>query len=216
MKIKNFGLPNFIFLCLFLLACRNKNDSGEIKIGSQTWTTKNLDVNTFNNGDIITEAKTNEEWDKAGNEGRASWCYYDNLDENGKQLGKLYNWYAVNDPRGLAPKGWHIPRADEWQKLIDYLGGEQESGVKIKSTKGWHKNNNSTNESGFSGLPAGVRMIGELGMFYGVGAIANWWSSTGITGDDAKYSRLDDLDNSILSVTNASKRFGMSVRCIKN
>jgi hypothetical protein len=76
----------------------SSNEIGQITIGNQIWSTKNLDVSNFRNGDIIPEAKTDEEWAKFGQEHQPAWCYYDNDPENGKMYGKLYNWYAVNQP----------------------------------------------------------------------------------------------------------------------
>jgi uncharacterized protein (TIGR02145 family) len=107
-----------------------------VKIGSQTWMASNLNVSTFRNGDAIPEAKTEDEWEKAGKEGKPAWCYYDNYPKNGAKYGKLYNWYAVNDPRGLAPVGWHVPSDTEWTSLEDYLGDDE--GQKMKSTSGWN------------------------------------------------------------------------------
>ena len=104
-------------------------------IGTQVWTTKNLDVSTFRNGDVIPQASTDEAWKAAGENKQPAWCYYDNDPKNGTKYGKLYNWYAVNDPRGLAPAGYHIPTDAEWTVLTDYLGGE--AGKKMKSTTGW-------------------------------------------------------------------------------
>ena len=109
----------------------------EIKIGAQTWTTKNLDVSKFRNGEAIPLAKTNAEWALAGQNQQPAWCYYENKGENGIKYGKLYNWYAVNDPRGLAPSGYHIPTDAEWTILTDYLGGDSIAGAKMKSTSGW-------------------------------------------------------------------------------
>jgi uncharacterized protein (TIGR02145 family) len=106
-----------------------------VKIGTQTWMAENLNVSTFRNGDPIPEAKTDEEWKKAGKEGKPAWCYYDNDPKNGAKYGKLYNWYAVIDPRGLAPAGWHIPSDAEWTTLGDQLGSDP--GKKMKSTSGW-------------------------------------------------------------------------------
>lgn len=97
-----------------------------VKIGAQTWMAENLNVSTFRNGDPIPEVKTNEEWEKAGKEGKPAWCYYDNDPVNSSKYGKLYNWFAVNDPRGLAPEGWHIPRVDEWNTLKNYLSVNHE------------------------------------------------------------------------------------------
>jgi uncharacterized protein (TIGR02145 family) len=138
--------------------------------------TKNLDVATFRNGDPIPEAKTDEEWKKAGDNKQPAWCYYNNDPANGEKYGKLYNWYAVNDSRGLAPVGYHIPSDAEWTKLTDFLGGAKVAGKKMKSTSGWMKNGNGKNSSGFFGLPGGIRFSG--GLFDVVGLYGFWWSST--------------------------------------
>ena len=113
-----------------------------VVIGSQTWMSENLNVSTFRNGDPIPEAKTNEEWKKAGKEGKPAWCYYDNDPKNGAKYGKLYNWYAVNDPRGLAPTGWHVPTKAEWGTLVEQLGNDAEK--KMKSQSGWNNWEDST------------------------------------------------------------------------
>ena len=76
-----------------------------VKIGNQTWMKKNLDVSKFRNGDIVPEVRSQEEWSNAALENKPAWCYYNNDQANGVKYGKLYNWYAVNDPRGLAPEG---------------------------------------------------------------------------------------------------------------
>lgn len=91
-----------------------------VKIGTQTWMTENLNLSTFRNGNPIPEAKTIEEWERAGNEGKPAWCYYNNDPRNGAKYGKLYNWFAINDPRGLAPEGWHVSNLDDWNILDLY------------------------------------------------------------------------------------------------
>ena len=106
----------------------------EIKIGTQTWTSKNLDVATYRNGDAIPQVQDFNEWK---NLTTGAWCYLFNDPTNGTKYGKLYNWYAVTDPRGLAPEGYHIPTDEEWTILTDYLGGESAAGKKMKSTTGW-------------------------------------------------------------------------------
>jgi uncharacterized protein (TIGR02145 family) len=113
----------------------NKGPVKGVAIGTQTWTVKNLDVATFRNGDQIPQAKTDEEWKAAGENKQPAWCYYDNKVANGTKYGKLYNWYAVNDYRGLAPAGWHVPTDAEWKVLIKSLGDD--AGKKMKSTLGW-------------------------------------------------------------------------------
>ena len=150
---------SLIFILLIGFGCISYAQT--ITIGTQVWMTKNLDVATFRNGDPIPQAKTDEEWEKAGENQQPAWCYYDNDPANGAKYGKLYNWYAVNDSRGLAPVGYHIPSDAEWTKLTDFLGGEEVAGTKMKSTDFWAdyegNSGNGTNESGFSGLPGGTR-----------------------------------------------------------
>lgn len=92
-------------------------------MGRQTWMKYNLDVVTFRNGDVIPQAQSDEEWQQKGFDKEPAWCYYVLDDGNGleKSYGKLYNLYAVNDPRGLAPEGWHISTESEWRELQDYL-----------------------------------------------------------------------------------------------
>ena len=153
-----------------------KSIADEVTIGKQVWMTKNLNVDKFRNGDPIPEAKTEGEWKAYNQAGEAAWCYYENDPKNGAKYGKLYNWYAVNDPRGLAPKGWHIPTDAEWTELTDYLGGVEKAGAKMKSKEGWYKNGNGTNSSGFSGLPGGLRS--SYGAFDVIGYYGYWWSST--------------------------------------
>lgn len=187
-----------------------------IKIGNQVWMSKNLDVNKFANGDVIPEAKSDEEWKKAEEEGKPAWCYYDNDPKNGLKFGKLYNWYAVNDPRGLAPSGWHIPSEDEWNKLTNYLGGGSVAGRKMKTKLGWQSNGNGTNESGFSALPGGFRY--GYGAFDNIGYYASWWSSTEIeTGYGSKIiNKSIFYDSGDLSNDTNRKDYGFSIRCIKN
>lgn len=188
-----------------------------VTIGSQVWMSKNLDVNTFRNGDPIPQAKTGEEWVKAGNNKQPAWCYYDNDSANGMKYGKLYNWYALNDPRGLAPEGYHVPSDKEWTTLTDYLGGEVEAGSKMKSESGWNKldlGENGTNESGFSGLPGGI-CRGNNGTYIFVGKYGYWWSSTEYDTDYAWY-RLLSYSNGNISGDYSYKINGMLVRCLRD
>jgi uncharacterized protein (TIGR02145 family) len=107
-----------------------------ISIGKQIWMKENLNVSFFRNGDPIPEAKTNEEWILAGKEGKPAWCHYNNDPNNGNKYGKLYNWYAVNDPRGIAPVGWKIPDFEHFNLLDTYLWGDV--GLKLKNESGWN------------------------------------------------------------------------------
>ena len=145
----------------------------ETIIGLQTWSTQNLNVSHFRNGDTVPEVTTAEEWLKAGNEGKPACCYYNNDPENREKYGKLYNWYAVNDDRGLAPEGWKIPSNRDWKVLTKFLGFEDIAGIKMKASSGWYNNGNGTNESGFNGLPAGHRDLD--GSFLYIGHFGIWW-----------------------------------------
>ena len=126
-----------VSLIFILLICFSSIANAQsVTIGTQVWMTKNLDVSTFRNGDPIPQVKTEEEWIKAGENKQPAWCYHENDPANGAKYGKLYNWYAVSDPRGLAPVGYHIPSDAEWTKLEDYLGSNP--GTKMKSKSGWN------------------------------------------------------------------------------
>jgi uncharacterized protein (TIGR02145 family) len=151
-------------------------DSGIVMIGTQAWASSNLNVSTFRNGDSIPETKTYQEWVTAGESGKPAWCYYNNDPANGLKYGKLYNWYAVNDPRELAPAGWTLSSDADWAELAYYLKGQSMAGIKMKTISGWSDGNNGTNESGFTGLPGGYRV--ENGTFLKQGIIGAWWSSS--------------------------------------
>lgn len=197
-----------------------------VKIGNQIWMSKNLDVTKFRNGDIIPEAKTKQEWENAGKQGSPAWCYYENSIENGKIYGKLYNWHAINDPRGLAPEGWEIPTYNDWFILRTFCGDWFESGIKLKSISGWeiadkmYKNDEDyldqnnilrTNETGFSAIPGGTRNL--YGDFSFKDYVGFYWTSTSAPKNDAFYSSIDHSSENRLSFGDRNQ--GMSVRCIK-
>ena len=184
-----------------------------VTIGYQVWMIKNLDVATFRNCDPIPQAKTAEEWKKAGENQQPAWCYYDNDPANGTKYGKLYNWYAVNDARGLAPQGYHIPTDAEWTTLTTYLGGEEVAGTKMKNTSGWNENGNGTNSSGFNGLPGGSR--NSSGPFDAIGKVGSWWSSPELNTDDAWDLSLYYLNGFVYSFK-YDKGDGLSVRCLRD
>jgi uncharacterized protein (TIGR02145 family) len=200
-------------LLIISLISINLIDAQSIKIGKQEWMTKNLDVTTFRNGDPIPEAKTHEEWQNARDNKQPSWCWYDNDPINGEKFGRIYNWFAVNDERGLAPSGWHIPSDDEWTALTNQLGGEALAGGKLKSGEGWFENGNGTNDIGFNGLPSGFRNYN--GSFYVINKGCYWWSSQKNNGNSAWYRFLYYSDESVYRY-NSNKGSGFSVRCIKD
>ena len=206
----------YIIACfVVLLNVQLVKAQGDVNIGTQVWTSKNLDVSTFRNGEPIQEAKSVEEWEKAGENKQPSWCYYNFDEENGKLNGKLYNWYAVNDSRGLAPKGYHIPSDEEWIKLITFLGGKDKACEKMKSKTGWQtdgkKSGNGSNSSGFNGLPASKLL--NYGMFGDIGEEGYWWSSTEFDKDHAKYC---SIRNRSVFRDGYYKESGYSVRCLRD
>jgi len=184
-----------------------------VQIGSQTWTLKNLDVATYRNGDPIPEVQDASTW---ANLTTGAWCYYANNTANGTTYGKLYNCYAVNDPRGLAPNGYHIPTDAEWSTLTDYLGGEPIAGGQMKSTSGWQNNGNGSNTSGFTGLPGGCRyLIGNSSDFFYIGTSCIWWSSSEANTNNAWYRDLYFFSDGVNSAV-IDKRNGFSVRCLRD
>lgn len=190
-----------------------------VKIGNQKWTAENLNVEHYRNGDVIPQVQDKDEWSKLTT---GAWCYYGiNLYEETKDIcdkdktyGKLYNWYAVNDPRGLAPKGWHIPNDSEWIELIVYLGGYGEEGagrkMKQKTTSWLLSYEGITNSSGFSAYPGGFRT--EEG-YSAQGCFGYFWSSEGDS-QNACFCLLYDGGGVFRGLYNF--KYGMSVRCIKN
>jgi len=204
-------------LTILILFASNKKEVKEynnlsdetIKIGDQVWMSKNLDVETYRNGDSIPQVKKPEDWAKLKT---GAWCYYDNKEENGAIYGKLYNWYAVNDKRGLAPEGYHVPSDAEWAELINILEGE-EVGAKIKSKKGWKENKFVTNETKFTALPGGYRY--NVGPFIYIGANACFWSSTA-SKDGKAWGRTLTYNHVDMGRDDGSMGSGLSVRCIEN
>ena len=216
MKMKKVSLIlSAVVMTAMMLSSCGGGASKEVTIDKQVWMTQNLNVDKFRNGDPIPEAKTDEEWKKAGENGEPAWCYYNNNTDNGDRYGKLYNWYAVNDPRGLAPEGWKIPSDEDWSRLTDFLGGE--AGTKMKYTDFWADNDgesgNGTNESGFSGLPGGYRY--SSGTFVVIGKDGYWWSSTEHDTGSA-WTRNLDCKNGDVSRYGNDKHSGFSVRCLRD
>ena len=205
-------LLTLLLAAVFSSAAFSQSD---VKIGKQIWMTKNLDVSIFRNGGTIRHASTKEDWQDAASKGEGAWCYYNYDPKNGEKYGKLYNWYAVKNSRGLAPKGYHIPSDAEWTILTEFLGGEYVAGEKLKSTSGWANggNGNGDNSSGFNGLPGGLCNFD--GYFDDVADYGYFWSSSE---DRASNSWYRDLANNNARVGRSSgyKYNGLSVRCLRD
>lgn len=192
----------------------DNNEYATIQIGDQIWMADNLNVSTFRNGDPIPQVKNADDWDQAGYDDRPAWCYYDNDPNNGGKYGKLYNWYAISDPRGLAPIGWHVASLAEWNALFSFLGGEKVAGDKLKSTSGWNDNGNGKNSSGFEAKPSGFRYFSTTKFVY-LGERSWWWSSDERNKYNSYYFSISSygIDTSQIF---AVKCFGCSVRCVKD
>jgi uncharacterized protein (TIGR02145 family) len=185
-----------------------------VTIGTQVWMKKNLDVSTYRNGDTIPQVTDPQEWAELTT---GAWCYYNNDPAMGVVYGKLYNWYAVNDPRGLAPQGWHVPTCEEWISLIDFLGGYESAGGKMKESGLTHwisPNADASNSSGFTALPGGFRG-GAVNNFYYLRSAGFWWASTIISPISACGSGLYS-DYGSIGLGNPNSWTGQSVRCVRD
>jgi len=185
--------------------------SQSVSIDKQQWMSKNLDVAFYRNGDPIPQVTDPTAWEGLTT---GAWCYYENDSKQGTKYAKLYNWYAVNDPRGLAPQGWHIPSDAEWTTLETTLGGSEVAGGKMKEpgTLNWRTpNTEATNSSGWAGLPGGFR--NSDGPFGSLRSYGSWWSSTESSARSAWGRNLLWAFGSI-NRGDYGKQSGFSVRCL--
>jgi uncharacterized protein (TIGR02145 family) len=213
-------LISLMLLIITIISCGKSGTSfKEVTIGEQVWMAENLDIDKFRNGDPIPQVTTKVEMENANKNGQPAWCYYDFDEKKGGGYGKLYNWYAVNDPRGLAPEGWHVPQYYEWFELYSYLGGKNgmdrddgnpRVGTKLISDQLERQNSAGTNESKFNALPGGQASYAS---FYGEGDDANWWSTS-----NELAIELDFKKEELIKVGEASTsdRYFLSVRCVKD
>ena len=185
-----------------------------VLIGAQYWMAQNLEVTTYRNGDPIPYVTDATAWAALTTGATGAWCYYNNDPANGSLYGKLYNWYAVNDSRGLAPTGWHVPTDVEWTTLETTLGGAAGDKMKVAGTTRWAApNTGADNSSGFASLPGGGR--GSNGAFGDVGTNGNWWSST-VVGSTEAFIRNLNSGNGNVSRNPYTKTYGFSVRCLRD
>jgi uncharacterized protein (TIGR02145 family) len=209
--IFNFGIKNFLSTDM---SARNS-----VFIGNQEWKVRNLNARTFRNGDPVPLVTSGEEWTVAAEKRLPACCFFENMCWIGRSYGKLYNWYAVNDPRGLAPEGWHIPSDEEWEQLVEFLGGNELAGNRLKSKSEWEEAG-GTNKSRFAALPGCCR--DQNGDFRGIEDDHNWWKSWGYwwtsTENEEKSAWCRNMHSSGSLVYRESfyKGYGFSVRCIKD
>ncbi|NTW57247.1 MAG: hypothetical protein HGB20_09445 [Chlorobiaceae bacterium] len=208
-------------LFLFLTACggnqtepmtdRDGNSYPSIKIGNQLWTAKNLEVAHYRNGDPIPEVRDSVAWSQLKT---GAWCWYENSTEKGKIYGRLYNWYAVNDPRGLAPQGWHVAKDADWDSLSEVLGGDDVSGGRMKSGRLWKEKESGGADNGFELLPGGARRDAD-GAFVLQGEYSRLWSSTE-SNEMKAWGRAVGYFDQAFRRGEAGKRLGFAVRCVRD
>lgn len=192
------------------------NSYKTIVIGTQTWMAENLRTTKYRNGDDVPEVTGNAAW-KALTTGAS--CTYENTTDLDAQAtyGRLYNWFAVNDSRNLAPEGWHVATEADWAALATQLGGLSVAGGKIKETGTTHwnaPNTSATNSAGFTALPAGRREFGD-GSFINTGFNSFWWTSSPYNPDYSWYYQVN-YDFASIVPANFHKQYGFSVRCVKD
>ncbi|NTW84153.1 MAG: hypothetical protein HGB36_12465 [Chlorobiaceae bacterium] len=188
------------------------NSYRAVREGTMIWTGENLEVSRYRNGDTIPEITDPKVWATLTT---GAWCYNQNNPENAETYGKLYNWYAVHDPRGLAPEGWHVATDAEWSALSELLGGEERAGGGLKAKELWKEPNyGADNKSELTVLPAGARRDTD-GEFMAPGGYSRLWSSTESEENSAWCRSLGYFD-AALRRGQADKRIGFSIRCVKN
>ena len=191
-----------------------------VVIGRQEWLATNLNTRKFRNGDPVPVITNEGDWATASAKQLPACCFFENMQWIGRNYGKLYNWYAVNDPRGLAPNGWHIPVDNEWEQMINVLGGSENAGIRLKSKKEWDWNGFGTNESKFNALPGCYR--DSHGVFRGFEDDGLWWKDDGywwsstVLKDDAAWLFNLNCNSGHVYRYAFLKGCGISVRCVKD
>jgi len=183
-----------------------------IRIGNQIWMAENLKVTHYRNGDPVPNVADTSTWSTLVT---GAYCWYDNDSSNRTVYGNMYNWFAVSDPRQIAPAGWHVPTDAEWTMLVNFLGYTAVAGGKMKEegTAHWNApNTGATNESGFTALPGGYRYTPN-GSFRKMGDDGDWWSSTAV---DSAYAWFRNIyyDQAACGRYYYNKQNGFSVRCV--
>jgi uncharacterized protein (TIGR02145 family) len=212
----------YYLFCLFLgltviFGCASDSDSKifetvdgyrAIKLGNQIWMVDNLEKDVFNNGDSIQEVLQDTQWLQYGLEKKPGMCWYDNSPGSTPANGRLYNGYAVNDPRGLAPSGWRIPTEADWEQLASSLGGAREAGNALKDTSFLQ---DATGQTMFSALPGGGR--DASGQFREGELLAAWWISG--EGNGRAIGPRPGLRSWWWFRNNVDRANGFHVRCLK-
>ena len=227
------GMLTWFGECAPTLLCESPTMDGHtyavVEIGDQCWFAENLRSTVYGNGDLIPAGLTDGEWITTtsgatavyGEDGSPCNNHSPDIDacDEAQSLaayGRLYNWYAVDDARGLCPAGWHVPTDGEWTELEDYItsqGFDGTEGTALKSTSGWYDNGNGTDDFGFSAFPGGNRFH-DSGNFSSAGYYGGWWSSSpsgGYAWFRSLYYNVPDIDRIDLNPGS-----GLSVRCLRD
>lgn len=242
MKLLDIKLLTLIVLGFLLFSCKDKNQNSNFQTNNNSivsvalksgtlidfegnsyrtlamcdgkeWMTENLNVSFYRNGDSIPYVEDAKLWSELTT---GAWTYYNNDYQYGWVFGKLYNWYAVNDPRGLAPEGWRVANEEDWGGLIDCLNGYHVAGGFMKeiSTLHWASPNvGAVNSSGFSALPGGGRS--SMGDFVMIESLGVFWSNDSYDELQAWIKHMSYSNTYVVSFYN-DKKSGFSVRCVKN
>lgn len=213
----NLKISIFLSIVLFgFTGCEKHKDSGlpidgdgneydTIVIGTQTWLKENLKTTTYRFGNPVRLITDNTEWISWQ---QGAYCWYDNDPKYKDIYGALYNWHAAKS-QALCPDGWHVPTTAEWNTLIDFCGGVYEAGCKLKEAglMHWAPTNSGTNESGFTGLPGGIRYFGD-GSFQMIKAVGEFWASD--------VPNKFGLKTCEARLVDWYKQAGLSIRCVKD
>jgi uncharacterized protein (TIGR02145 family) len=185
------------------------NQYTTITINGKEWFKENLKTTKYATGDSIENVPTAGDW---GLRTSGAWVYYNNDINNNNSLGKLYNWYAVTDVKGLCPTGWHVATDADWTSLTANYGLDAAAGNELKATTVWTLPNSNTNLSGFGALPGGGRGGLDFGDLNNKGF---WWTSTLFDASNSYARRLEYNTDTVIRYTESNK-YGFSVRCVKN
>jgi uncharacterized protein (TIGR02145 family) len=184
------------------------NQYTTITINGEEWFRENLKTNRYANGDTIENVPTPGDW---GLRTSGAWAYYNNDISNNSNFGKLYNWYAVSDVRGLCPTGWHVATDADWTSLSANYGTDLVAGKELKATALWTTPNTNTNSSGFGALPGGGRGSLNFGDLFNKGF---WWTNTAYS--SAAWARRMEFSSNTLIRYSEDTKYGFSVRCVKD
>ena len=216
------SLLTMFLICFSLVRAQSIK---EVKIGTQVWMSDNLNIKTFQNGEIIRQATSRKQWNQLCANKQPAWCYYNFENKEDLKYGKIYNFYAVINQRGLAPKGWHIPSDCEWMYLEHGIGmslSEQTLNVMRadnadnQGTPGYKLRSagiGQTNASGFSALVNGYRIAD--GTFVNSGAFGTFWTSSAVSATNAPLRYLWSGKRGV-GRNSDLKALALNVRCLKD